>query len=178
MSGAPKADPRPSALRVRLDRVADWSHGVAERGHYIAAESDRWFVTALHGLDRRMTRARSGVAEAGHQVMVRSKRWFSTIRRDVSASERIRQAILREAGRQGFQADQLEQFSENIGLVVEMVISGAVKVEDIAFEQAATDEPAAGTEPCAAPPDNEQREAPADPVSETPPASDQFRRGR
>lgn len=141
MSGIHEFDDRLSSLKSRWNRLACWSHDVAEQGHGIAVESDRWFVAALQGLDRGMTRARSGVAEAGHQMIVRSKRWLPRVGEDVTPRERIRRAIAREAKRQGFEREQLEQFAGNIGLIVELVLSGVVNIEDIAFEHA-DDEPA------------------------------------
>lgn len=151
------------------NRLVGWSRDLAGRGHDIAVESDRWFVAALQGLDRGMTRARSEVSEAGRQVMVRSKAWLPGARHNAGPKERIRRAIIREAKRRGFQGEQLDQFSQNIALVVELVLSGAVSVEDIAFEHAGTEEP----EPASA-----ARAVPVQSVSETPLESDQSPRAR
>lgn len=151
------------------DRLAGWSHQLAERGYDIAVESDRWFLAALQGLDRGMNRAGSGLAGAGQLVVARSRRWLPRFGREVAPSERIRRAIAREAKRRGLEGEELERFSQNIGLVVEMVLSGAVNVEDIAFEHAAADEPAPASGPC---------DAPAEPVSETLPGSGRLQEAR
>lgn len=166
MSGASSLDRR---LRPLWNRLADLSRDLAEHGYDIAVEGDRWFVAALHGLDRGMNRAGSGVAEAGQQVVARSRRWLPRFGRDIPPRERIRRAIAREAKRRGIEGEQLECFSQNIGLVVELVLSGEVSVEDIAFEHAPRDEPVPDTEPCP---------ASEEPVSGTPPGSDRLQEAR
>jgi hypothetical protein len=126
---------RPSALERGRLLLTGWSRELAVHAQQIASESDRWFVSIVGGIDRGAQRAQSGVGK-----LLLSLPGLSA---SESPRQRIQRLIRAEAKKRGLEADEraLELFSERIGIMVELVLSGALKIEDIAFEQAVNQTP-------------------------------------
>ena len=128
-------------LADRVERLSAVSRELGVRSRDIALQSDRWFLALIDGVDKSLERARAGVAATGHAAWSRSRGWLPRLARSTSPKDRILRAIHQEARRQGLDPTQpgVESFSERIALVVEMVLTGMIDVDDVAFE--AEDQP-------------------------------------
>jgi hypothetical protein len=129
------SEQRPGRLERGRLLLTCWSRELAVHAQQIASDSDRWFVSIVGGIDRGAQRAQSGFGK-----LLLSLPGMST---GESARQRIQRLIFAEAKKRGLEADDraLELFSERIGLMVELVLTGALKIEDIAFEQGVNETP-------------------------------------
>jgi hypothetical protein len=121
-----------SAGRMRRLRLV-----LSERGREIATECDRWFVGAFVGVVKGTQWAKSGLGALGRRLVPRA--W----KRREARRDRIRRLLLAEARRANLPVSDgdLRLFLENMATVLELVLGGAIGIDDIAFEQ---DLPAGG----------------------------------
>jgi hypothetical protein len=108
-----------------------------EFAHDVSVESDRWFLSSLGALDR-------GVAWTEHRIInfVRRVVWRRQKPRD-----RFRELLHSEAkrARLAVPQDEFRLFADRMSTLIELVLSGAVPIDNIVFEgdrpRAAGDEP-------------------------------------
>lgn len=127
-----------------LDRRLRWlslaASGALSSSNEIALESDRWFLEALRSVEKGATRAQHGIdsvtAKVIEQLSRRRPRWL----RRRSSRERIERSLRAEAKRHGVDVTQEEfrAFSEKIAVLLELVYTGTVPLDAIAFEAAET----------------------------------------
>jgi hypothetical protein len=112
------------------------SRDVVSGSSVVAFEGDRWFLAAVRGVEQGATQAQRGIdllaAAVAAQWIRRRPRWL----RRRSSRERIERALRDEAKRHGFDVtqDQFAAFSAKMALLLELVYSGAVPLDAIAFE--------------------------------------------
>ncbi len=112
--------------------LAGWSREVVEHAHDMAGQSDRWFLSMIAEIEKGAQRAQDGIVLAGRKLLVS----LPSLGRQESPKQRMRRLFEREAKKRGLDISsrEFERFSERIATVVELVLTGALKVEDIAFE--------------------------------------------
>lgn len=126
--------------RERLEALSlDVFDGVRQ----VAGEGDRLFVLAIAGVGGGIERARSGIEGVRHRVSLERVATRLGLRRVESTRERIRQLLVEEAGRASIavSAEEFELFADKMALLFELVLSGAVSVEDIVLEEESEPEP-------------------------------------
>jgi hypothetical protein len=122
-------------LRARSERLLRGLSGVLVSGaRQVATESDRWFLVGLRTLHQGVQSAQSATCDAGRHLVEKSSRLRPAFVRPKSARERVRAMLLNEARRARLSTAEFEAFSEQIAIIIELVLQGAVKVSDIAFE--------------------------------------------
>lgn len=123
-------DSEPASWTLARGRrlLAGWSRDLAGHAQQIASESDRWFLSIVDGVDRGARRAQAGLGKLVHSLPRVGSR--------ESPRQRIQRMLRAEAAKHGFDpgSPEFDLFSERIAIVVELVLIGAVKIEDIAFE--------------------------------------------
>jgi hypothetical protein len=121
-------DERAGKLARARRLLSGWSRELANHAHQIASQSDHWFLSVVEGIERGAQSAQTGLGK-----LVVSLPGLGS---SESPRQRIQRLLQAEAQKQGYDAGsrEFELFSERIAIVVELVLTGAVKVEDIAFE--------------------------------------------
>jgi hypothetical protein len=112
------------------------SRGVVAGGQMVATESDRWFMGALRGLEGGAAHAQRGIDAAASAVAVQWIRRRPSWMRRRTPRERIERALSAEAKRYGFdpEKEEFRSFSGKIAVLLELVYTGAVPLDAIAFE--------------------------------------------
>jgi hypothetical protein len=153
-----------AGLPERLDRSLRWisqrSDDVLEGSLTVAEEGDRWFLGALRGLERGAARAQGGADAVASALAARWTRVRPRWARPRTPRERIESMLRAEGKRQGFDVKRPEfhEFSSKLALLLELVYSGTLPLESIAFEPAGDD---SGTPGTSATESDVTREAPA-----------------
>src|SRR5262249_33226290 len=125
-----------------VDRRLRWlslvTAGTISGGNEIALEGDRWFLETLRGIERGRMRAEHGldvVAGAiAAQWVLRRPKWL----RRRTSRERLERSLQAEAKRYGVDVghEEFRAFSQKIAVLLELVYTGAVPLDAIAFEAA------------------------------------------
>lgn len=155
MSEAPEPAPE---LEETVDRGRRWLSGISENaivlGADIAHESDRWFLLAVHGVGHGARSVREGLGAVARVVSERSARWRPRWTRPRSGRERIQEALEQEARRLDFDVSREEftAFSEKMAQLLELIFTGALSLNDVAFEPAESEAAPGGAEPAPASP--------------------------
>lgn len=129
-----------SELERKLGRSGAWlriaSQGLLDHGSAIAAESDRWFLAALRGAARGAEQARAGLGALARAAATRSDAWRPAWSRPPTTRERLRRLLEREARRLDIDVSRPEfaTFADKMSSLLHLVFSGALALEDIAFE--------------------------------------------
>jgi hypothetical protein len=123
-------------------RGRGWLQGAARNalagGVHVANEGDRWFVAAVRELAKGADKAERGVDSAAEAVVARlaplRPRWMQRL----TPRQRIEQLLRDEAKRLDFDVTQQQflAFSAKIATLLELVYTGTVRLDDIAFEHA------------------------------------------
>src|SRR6185436_10000051 len=105
-------------------------------GHEIAIESDRWFIEAIHAVVRGKMRAEQGIDLATGAVAAQWDRRKPKWLRRRTFRERIERSLRAEAKRVGVDVSHEEfgAFCNKIAVLLELVYSGQVPLDAIAFE--------------------------------------------
>ena len=103
--------------------------------HQVAVEGDHWFLTTLRGLNEGAQRTKVAASKVGRYLLQESSKFYPSWLRKRTQRERIRDMLLREAKRAKLSGREYEAFSEQIAILVELVLQGTVKVSEIAFER-------------------------------------------
>lgn len=118
--------------RIRLGRLRQ---ALAENASQVANESDRWFLTTVEYANLGAIKTQAGI---GRVFGVLGLDWLTNKVQEArgrTPRERIQKAILREAKRQRLRDKKdLKVFSDQMGTLVELVISGQLRPSDIGFE--------------------------------------------
>jgi hypothetical protein len=119
--------------RLWLSRA---SHEVAVGSEVVASESDRWFLGALRGLEEGAVHAQRGVDALVNAAVGQWIRRRPSWMRPRTSRERIQRTLQAEAKRHGFDVEQdaFRSFSGKIAILLELVYTGAVPLDAIAFE--------------------------------------------
>jgi hypothetical protein len=129
----------------RLDRGWKWisrrSEDVLAGSRTVADESDRWFLGALRGVERGAAYAQGGADALANALGARWTRIRPRWARRRTPRERIESMLRMEGKRQGFDVKQKEfdEFSSKMSLLLELVYSGVLPLDGIAFEPAGDD---------------------------------------
>lgn len=120
-----------SELQKGREWVAAFSEEALGHGSEIARETDRWFLLAIRGVSRGAERARVRLRALARVALGRFSRRSTTMPR-----ERIRELLRTEAVRLHFDVShpEFEVFAERMSALLELVFSGAIALEDVAFE--------------------------------------------
>ncbi len=144
-------------VRIR-DRARGWlreaSRTTLDNGARVADEGDRWFIAAVRTLDGGAQRAERGFDLVAGALFARLARLRPSFTHRRTARERIEALLHREGRRLDFDVGQEEfrAFAEKIATLFELVFTGAIRLDDIAFEHApGEDEQEPSLEPLAQP---------------------------
>lgn len=137
-----------------LGRLLRHGHGwlrVATRdalagGAHVADEGDRWFIAVVRGLGRGAQRAERGVDVATDALVAQVVRLRPRWMRRRTPKERIEDLLNREGERLDFDVTQAQfrDFSERIATLLELVYTGAIRLDDVVFENGEKDAPGSG----------------------------------
>lgn len=133
--------------RGRLERVRGWlrvvSREAVANGAHVADEGDRWFVAAARGLGKGAHRAEQSADLVMGLLFDRLDRLRPRWMRRRTPRERIERMLEIEAKRLDFDVtqEQFRPFAEKIAILLELVYTGVVGLDDIAFENAAKTKP-------------------------------------
>jgi hypothetical protein len=118
---------------ARKRRLARISHEVADGTRYIADESDRWFVGALHELERCRCGIKAEIGGFGRRLAARAPK-LPILRS--SARERIARLLRKEAARSKLAVPEHEfaVFSERVATLLELILTGSIGLDAIVFE--------------------------------------------
>jgi hypothetical protein len=110
----------------------------------LALASDQWFLIALDGADRT---ARWLKTASERYLAQGSARLWTRLVPARSPRDRLLALLQAEARRARYDVSQpsFQLFSERIAVLLELVFSGAIGIDDIAFEAADGGEPAAAS---------------------------------
>jgi len=133
-NGAAPANGKRSLKGVSQRVLREVSELIVEGAHQVAQESDTWFLTALGGLNKGARHTQAAASRFGRYVLVETNKLRPSWLKQKTQRERIRSMLLREAKRAKLSGREFEAFSEQIAVLVELVLQGTVKVSDIAFE--------------------------------------------
>lgn len=141
-----------------VQQVRGWlrvaSRDALAGGAHVADEGDRWFVAAARELGKGAHRAEQGADIAVEALVAQLARLRPRWMRQRTPRERIEHLLHVEAKRLDFDIsqEQFRAFSEKIAILLELVYTGAVRLDDIVFENAKEDAPvAADPTPAATP---------------------------
>lgn len=109
-------------------RVLDATRDVAEQG-------DRWFLAAVHGLDRGVGLGSASARKLAGRFSQRWKKLRASRWSSEAARRRIRKAVLAEARRAELDTsnEDFRAFTENVATLVELVLTGAIRLHDVGF---------------------------------------------
>jgi hypothetical protein len=128
----------------RLERSQIWlggvSSGLADRSADLAVESDRWFLSAVRFIGHGAERAHGGVESLAHAALARTSRWWPRFARR-TPRERLSAMIRKEAQRLDVDTSRqdIAEFSDKMAALLELVLSGVLSVNDVAFDAADLD---------------------------------------
>lgn len=135
-TGAAEASNGKPGLKQVSQRVLhELAETVVQGAQQVATESDDWFLTALRGLNKGAQHTKATAAKLGRYLIHESSKLAPRWLRKKTQRERIRDMLLREARRAKLSGQEFESFSEQIAILVELVLQGTVKVGDVAFER-------------------------------------------
>ncbi len=142
MSGGEETGTVRGVLERAGERARGWlrdaSRSALANGSVVADEGDRWFVAAVRTLDRGAQRAERGFDSVAGTVFAQLARLRPRWTHKQTPRERIESVLHKEARRLHFDADeeQFRAFVEKIAIVIELVFTRAVPLDDVAFEHA------------------------------------------
>jgi hypothetical protein len=136
------ADDLDAKTANRIQRSRAWwealSNGVLGHGLDLAAESDRWFLTAIRGVGHGARKARAGFGAVARATLEASERLRPAWARARLPHQRIRDLLEREAKRLQIDVSTEEfcEFAERMSTFLELVFTGAIQLDDVCFEAA------------------------------------------
>lgn len=141
--------PEDPSVSVRMGRELDkLTRGFFEGSQVVATQGDEWFLAAVLGLDRCGPWVWGKLGGLGRRVVsrvppIRGVSFPFIGRRSVG--ERIRKLLEDEAKRRKLDVpeEDFALFSARMATILELVLSGDIHVDDIAFEQEVVDDTAA-----------------------------------
>jgi hypothetical protein len=128
--------PRPPLREVSQRVLHEISETFVHGAHQVAMEGDHWFLTTLRGLNRGAEHTKLAAHRVGRYLVNEANKLRPSFLKTKTQRERIRAALLREAKRAKLTGKEFDVFSEQIALLVELVLQGRIKVDDVAFEHA------------------------------------------
>jgi hypothetical protein len=131
-----EAAQKPPLRAVSQRLLRELSETFVHGAHQVATEGDHWFMITVRGLNRGAEHTKLAAHKLGRYLLGGASKLRPSFLATKSQRERIRSALLREAKRAKLSGAEFEAFSEQIAILVELVLQGRIKVSDIAFEQA------------------------------------------
>jgi hypothetical protein len=113
-----------------------WSRRVVDATFQVADESDLWFRSALGQVDRGAHWTRATIGAVGQRAAEVPIRLMPGWARRRTPRERILKVLEAEARRSGLQAspEGFRLFAERMATLLEAVLNGSIRIEDIGFE--------------------------------------------
>lgn len=130
------APQKPPLKEVSQRLLRELSETIVVGAHQVATEGDHWFMITVRSLNRGAERTKLAAHKLGHYLLGEASKLRPSFLETKTQRERIRSALLREAKRAKLSGKEFEVFSEQIAILVELVLQGRIKVNEIAFEQA------------------------------------------
>jgi hypothetical protein len=131
-----EAAPKPPLREVSQRLLRELSETFVHGAHQVATEGDHWFMTTVRGLNRGAEHTKLAAHKLGRYLRNGASKLTPSFLAAKTQRERIRSALLREAKHAKLSGKEFEAFSEQIAILVELVLQGRIQVSDIAFEHA------------------------------------------
>lgn len=123
--------PRTAKLSASVTRR--WLDQLVQGGSYVASESDRWFLATVGGVQRGSQRTTEGIGALGQRLVQGARRRLGGGKTRV---ERIRSMLREEVHRSELDLtdEEVVQFTENMSMLLELVLDGTIPVSDVAIQ--------------------------------------------
>ena len=123
--------------RDREQWTRELSRYVVEGGRHASSESDRWFLSALFGLDASAQWCKARFSGATRRVTGEFRKVRFPWSYGKSPRERIEKMLRAEASRSNLDVpeEDFAIFSAKIATLLELVFSGTIRINDIAIEE-------------------------------------------